>query len=85
MSLMEFKCWFDGFTEGIEGAPTEKQFERIKAKVKEIAPEPRPPLTQRQKDGRDAIWEAIGRGPIATLGRAAWNDGKVTVETFRPS
>ncbi|CDP50692.1 hypothetical protein [Devosia sp. DBB001] len=66
MSLMEFKCWFEGFTESIEGAPTEKQFERIKAKVKELAPEAK--LTYRQKDGRDPIWEAIGRGPVATLG-----------------
>ncbi len=33
MTLAEFKAWFEGFTESMEGAPTEAQFERIKAKV----------------------------------------------------
>jgi hypothetical protein len=33
MTLSEFKAWFEGFTEGIEAAPTEAQFAKIKAKV----------------------------------------------------
>ncbi len=36
MTLAEFKAWFEGFTEEMDGAPNEKQFERIKAKVKDI-------------------------------------------------
>jgi len=36
MTLSEFKAWFDGFSEGIDKAPTEKQFAKIKAKVAEI-------------------------------------------------
>lgn len=36
MTLSEFKAWFEGFTEGIEGAPTAKQFVKIKAKVADI-------------------------------------------------
>lgn len=36
MISSEFKAWFEGFTEGIEGAPTKKQFERIKEKVAKI-------------------------------------------------
>lgn len=36
MTLSEFKAWFDGFTECMEAAPDEKQWERIKARVKEI-------------------------------------------------
>jgi hypothetical protein len=36
MTLAEFKAWFEGFTEGMEAAPDEKQWERIKARVKEI-------------------------------------------------
>jgi hypothetical protein len=36
MTLAEFKAWFEGFTESIEAAPTEKQFKRIKAKVAQI-------------------------------------------------
>ncbi|MEQ9634614.1 MAG: hypothetical protein RLW68_00870 [Devosia marina] len=40
MTLSEFKAWFEGFTEGMDGAPTEKQFKRIKAKVAEITGTP---------------------------------------------
>lgn len=36
MTLAEFKAWFEGFTEDMDGAPNEKQFECIKAKVKDI-------------------------------------------------
>lgn len=37
MTLTEFKAWFDGYTEGLEGAPTAAQFSRIKEKVALIA------------------------------------------------
>lgn len=40
MILSEFKAWFEGYTEGLEGAPTKAQFERIKEKVKEISGTP---------------------------------------------
>jgi len=33
MTLSEFKAWFEGFSEGIDTAPTEAQFAKIKAKV----------------------------------------------------
>lgn len=36
MTLAEFKAWFEGFTETIEAAPSEKQWKRIKARVAEI-------------------------------------------------
>ena len=36
MTPQEFKAWFDGFTEQMEKAPTAKQWERIKERVKEI-------------------------------------------------
>lgn len=36
MTLEEFRAWFDGFTEEMSGPPTEKQWKRIKARVKEI-------------------------------------------------
>lgn len=36
MTLSEFKAWFEGFTESMEGAPDESQWQRIKARVKEI-------------------------------------------------
>lgn len=36
MTLSEFKAWFEGFTEDMDGAPNKKQWDRIKARVKEI-------------------------------------------------
>lgn len=36
MTLAEFKAWFEGFTEDMDGAPSAKQFEKIKAKVADI-------------------------------------------------
>ena len=36
MKTSEFRAWFEGFTENIEGAPSEAQFAKIKAKVIEI-------------------------------------------------
>jgi hypothetical protein len=36
MTLQEFKAWFEGFTEGMRGVPSEKQWGRIKARVGEI-------------------------------------------------
>lgn len=37
MTLSEFKAWFEGFTEGMDGPPSLKQWERIQARVKEIS------------------------------------------------
>jgi len=36
MKLDEFKAWFEGFTEDMDGAPTTKQWKRIKERVAEI-------------------------------------------------
>lgn len=36
MTKNEFKAWFDGFCEGMDGIPNEKQWERIKSRVSEI-------------------------------------------------
>ena len=36
MTFNEFKHWMDGYSEGIEGSPTEKQWERIQAQIKEV-------------------------------------------------
>ena len=33
MQVSEFKAWFEGFTESIEGLPNKKQWERVKEKV----------------------------------------------------
>lgn len=36
MTLSEFKAWFEGFTEVMDGPPNKKQWGRIQARVKEI-------------------------------------------------
>lgn len=36
MNLAEFKAWFEGYTEDLKDAPSNKQWERIKARVAEI-------------------------------------------------
>lgn len=40
MTLSEFKAWFEGFTETLEGPPDAKQWKRIQARVKEITGNP---------------------------------------------
>ena len=36
MKSSEFKAWFDGFSENIDGQPNAKQWKRIKARVEDI-------------------------------------------------
>lgn len=36
MMLSEFKAWFEGFTENMDGPPSADQWKRIKKRVKEI-------------------------------------------------
>jgi hypothetical protein len=36
MKLSEFKAWFSGYTESMEGTPSKKQWERIKEQVEAI-------------------------------------------------
>mgnify|MGYP001599249857 CR=1 FL=1 len=43
MHLSEFKAWFDGFTEEMDGTPTPKQWKKIKERVKEITADYTPP------------------------------------------
>lgn len=40
MNLPEFRAWFEGFTENMTGAPTERQWERIKEEIENISSEP---------------------------------------------
>lgn len=36
MTPLEFKAWFEGYTENIKGAPTQKQWARIQERVGQI-------------------------------------------------
>ena len=40
MTLSEFQAWFEGFSEGIDKVPTEKQWAKIKEKMGDIDDKP---------------------------------------------
>jgi hypothetical protein len=44
VNLNEFKAWFEGFGENLEGPPDKRQWARIKEKIERIADAP--PVTQ---------------------------------------
>lgn len=72
MTLSEFKAWFEGYTEGLEGAPTKAQFDRIKEKVKEISGVP---ITQTVfVDRYHHYWQQWGQ-PIVFGGAIGGNVG----------
>lgn len=74
MTLSEFKAWFEGFTEGMDGPPGIKQWERIQARVKEISGTPTtyPVFVDRYIRERPLYdWHHIWNGPITATGRPA--------------
>ena len=42
MTLSEFKAWFEGYTEEMEGPPSRKQWKKIQDKIKKISDAPTP-------------------------------------------
>ncbi|MEZ2132698.1 MULTISPECIES: hypothetical protein [unclassified Sinorhizobium] len=69
MTLSEFKAWFEGFSEIMEGPPDEKQWERIKARVAEIngASTPYPIFVDRYIEPYRRYWPNV---PYWTSGSA---------------
>lgn len=65
MTLSEFKAWFEGFTEDMDGAPSKKQFERIKEKVAQITGTPITQTVIREYYDRYRPW---WNGPLVTYG-----------------
>lgn len=61
MTPSEFKAWFDGFTEALDGTPTKAQWARIKARVAEIDGKP---VTERIY--LDRYWPRYERYPYWT-------------------
>lgn len=74
MNLSEFKAWFGGYTEEMEGPPTEKQWKRIKKKIDKIDDTPTTwpifidryirPYRPYWKDG--TFWTSTGGSSLAT-------------------
>lgn len=71
MTLSEFKAWFEGFTENIDGTPSKKQWERIQARVAEI-------------DGKLVTREVI-RDRYVIPSRPYWDYLPVTCNTTGPA
>jgi len=78
MTLAEFKAWFEGYTEGITGAPTEAQFDRIKKKVAAIdgAVTTYPVYVDWYRRYRDALWDTAGTPPL----RATYSTGALVAD-----
>jgi len=81
MTLSEFKAWFEGYTEGLEGAPTAAQFARIKEKVAQISGTP---ITERVYVDRyvnpwrpywDRYWAGGTGGWAGTIGTMTGGHG----------
>jgi hypothetical protein len=68
MTLSEFKAWFEGFTEGMDQAPTAKQWKRIQARVKEISGTPTsyPVFIDRYREYRP-YWSGVVASPALPL------------------
>lgn len=81
MTLSEFKAWFEGYTEGLETAPTKAQFERIKEKVKEIdgAPITQTVFVNRYPDYYRQYW-----GQPAWYGTAGYSAGSASGTNCAP-
>jgi hypothetical protein len=62
MNLPEFKAWFEGFTENLDGLPTAPQWKRINEKIKKI--EDAPPVTRYVFDDYHHPWRRWYSGEI---------------------
>ena len=69
MNLAEFKAWFEGFTEILEGPPSEKQWARIQEKVGQI--KDAPPVTIKHfHDYYYRPWRRYYEGPYWSVTNA---------------
>jgi hypothetical protein len=81
MTPMEFKAWFDGFTESIDKTPTQKQWARIKERVGEIDGKP---TTERVYIDRyiDRYWPRYISSGIALCSNATTSVARASTEDF---
>lgn len=68
MTLSEFKAWFEGFTENMDGPPSADQWKRIKKRVKEIDWTPRHIFIDRYVHPYRTWWGSAASGdPVGRL------------------
>jgi hypothetical protein len=79
MTLSEFKAWFDGFTECMDGTPSREQWERIRARVSEIngAATPYPVFIDRYVEPYRRYWPNVPYWNSSSVGHS----GMASVET----
>jgi hypothetical protein len=66
MTLSEFKAWFEGFTENLDGPPNKKQWERIQKRVKQIRSDPSPVVVEKWlRPYYDRVWCSTGTGDVS--------------------
>jgi hypothetical protein len=78
MNLTEFKAWFEGFTEALDGPPGPKAWARIQEQVAAIVPEPTKPREFHTHYHREPWWQhwngyspvSWGTSHVATIGTA---------------
>ena len=57
MTLSEFRAWFEGFTENMDGPPNKKQWDRIQKRVKQIKSNPAPIVVEKWlRPYYDRVW-----------------------------
>ncbi len=83
MTLIEFKAWFEGFSEVMEGPPDEKQWERIKARVSEIngTATPYPVFIDRYVEPYRRYWPNVPYCAASSSGPLVGQSGMAGVET----
>ena len=66
MTVKELKAWLEGFSEAIDGAPTEKQWELVKEKIAETQAETKTeilPIPERDYwPRRWPLWDITAQG-----------------------
>lgn len=75
MTLSEFKAWFEGFTENINGQPNKKQWERICKRVKQIEKDQTPIIIERHiRPYWDRVWCTNGGTAVDAVSTLALNN-----------
>lgn len=62
MTINEFKAWLEGFSEGVQGAPTISQWNKIKARIDSLDSQPVKVTRELKPIGYDGWPKIYGEG-----------------------
>jgi hypothetical protein len=57
MTFSEFRAWFAGYVENIDGVPTLEQWERIKSRLDEVSAASPAPVYSPSRPGQPEDWK----------------------------